>query len=193
VSEQEAERTAVAWVADLGDRTRFTAHVEYKEPGPFSILSGPHGVDVADAVAWARQHAGRVVVRLGEEFFSAGDVPRADFPEWPHPASKSPPSDIGQDQVAWRVEARTGWFRGDAEPIARRLAEAVRADPATTHTEHDATARGFSVRFTVMNPSEDGAREVASRLLRSAWSAARIEATAHDYDVSSIVVRTAPR
>ena len=193
MSEQQPGLTAVGYVADLGDGTGFTAHVEYREPGPFSFLSGPNRVDEADAVAWARRHAARVVVRIGEDFFSAGELPKSDLPQWPHQARQPTATENGDEKVPWYVEARTGWFRGDAASVARRLAEAVRADPKTAGTAHDARPRGFSVAFTIMSQSEHAAREAASRILRDAWSAAEIETSAGDYDVSSLVVRQARR
>jgi hypothetical protein len=48
-----------------------------------------HVLGAAHAIAWGRQRANRVLIRLdGESYFSAGDEPEDDLPLW---ASASEP------------------------------------------------------------------------------------------------------
>jgi hypothetical protein len=181
-------------VADLGDGKSFTAHVELPEgAGPFSWIDGPDRVEAGVAVGWARRHARQVVVRVGSQHFSAGSEPYRDLPVWTGRVSRSGLEEVGPERP-WQVEARTGWFRPDAAEVARRLAEAVRAEPEAEEVGFGRTEAGFRVTFVVAGASAIGAREAASRVLRTAWAATAIEAVAgDDYDVPSINVRERAR
>jgi hypothetical protein len=164
---------AVAWVGDDrgGD---FRALVEYDEPrGPFCVLRGPGPVSVEESVAWARSRARKVYVRVGEEFYSAGEEAVRGLPPWLSAAPPAPRASAGSERVeAWRAEARTGWFRADRESVARRLAEAVGRDDRAADA-HAARERGFSVSFTLSAASELEANEIAFGVVRSAWPRSR--------------------
>jgi hypothetical protein len=181
-------------VADLGDGKSFSAHVEYGDD-PFSVMIGPNWAEPGVAVGWARRHARRVVVRVGTEFFSAGEEPYRDAPPWPGPRSASGRADAGERGPArsWSVEAGLAWFRGDVLEVAERLAEAVRAAPEASDAGFGRTESGFRVTFVVSAAAEVEANELASVLLRAAWAATGIEATpGDDFDGDSIDVREGP-
>ncbi|HEV2874557.1 MAG TPA: hypothetical protein VGW14_05355 [Thermoleophilaceae bacterium] len=185
---------ALGRVADLGDGTSFSAHVEYAESeGPFSFMIGPDRVEAGVAVGWARRHARRVVVRVGSEHFSAGEEPHRDLPAWPGPVSDPGNGGVGPER-AWHVEASTAWFRSDGLEVAERLAEALRAEPEADEVGFGPTEAGFRVTFAVAGAAVVEARETASRVLRSAWAAAGIEAApGDDFDASSITVHEGGR
>ena len=126
----------------MGDGKTFSAHVEYAESdGPFSFINGPEFVDAGEAVAWARRHARRVVVRVGTAFFSAGEEPYRDAPAWPGRVSGQ--SNEGVRPVRrWQVEASTAWFRSDALEAAERLAEALRSEPGPADVARAASGMG---------------------------------------------------
>lgn len=49
-------------------------------------LENVHVLGAAEAMAWGRQRANRVLIRLGhtsESYFCAGDEPDNDLPRWP--------------------------------------------------------------------------------------------------------------
>jgi hypothetical protein len=183
---------AVAYVGDDRDG-RFSAHVECDEDGPFSHVDGPTGVGPEEAISWARRRAERVMVRVGLDFYTAGSEPVRDLPSWPGPRNdrKSPfePADLSDRQV----EARTGWFRDDAPDVARAIARRLDDDRRARDVADGVTKTGFSVTFAIRAASIVAARELASELLRAAWSAARIDALpGDDYDGSSVTVTPSP-
>jgi hypothetical protein len=45
-----------AWVADLGQGWGFSAHVDFGEASPFSVLPGPNQVTLEEVLGWARAH-----------------------------------------------------------------------------------------------------------------------------------------
>lgn len=65
---------------------RFSVHVEADEL-PNGFLQGPDRASEAEAVAWAREQAAKVVVRTCETWenvhYSAGEVPHRDLSPWP--------------------------------------------------------------------------------------------------------------
>ncbi len=64
---------------------RFDAHVESASLAS-GVRQGPSGVSAADAVAWARRHAARVIIRWfgpdGTKHASAGEEPAGSLPRW---------------------------------------------------------------------------------------------------------------
>jgi len=132
-----------------------------------------------------------VVVRVGSEFFSAGEEPYRDAPAWPGPDSA--PGVVGAGEGgpvrAWFVEAGTAWFRYDT----LEGAEVVRAASEAFDVGFGRTATGFRVTFLVSGASEVEANETASHALRTAWAATGIEAGADDFDMCSIDVREGRR
>jgi hypothetical protein len=177
----------------MGDEKSFSAHVEYAESdGPFSFMNGPEFVDAGEAVAWARRHARRVVVRVGTAFFSAGEEPYRDTPAWRGRVSGQGNEGVGPVR-RWQVEASTAWFPSDTLGVAERLAEALRSEAGAAEVGFGRTETGFRVTFAVSGSTAVDANETASRMLRTAWAATGIQATpGDDFDASSIHVREAP-
>jgi hypothetical protein len=176
-------------VADMGDGMSFSAHVEYAESeGPFSFMNGPEFVEAGAAVGWARRHAPRVVVRVGSDFFSAGEEGYGELPPWPGPVAASGNDGVGPVRP-WSVEARMAWFRGDAVEVAERLAEEVGSAAESSGAGFGRTQTGFRVTFVVSGVSAVEANETASRVLRAAWAATGIETTGDDFDATSVTVR----
>ena len=62
----------LAWVGDNG-QGGFSAWVDFDDPGPFSYRQGPNDVPLADALLWARRQAARVILRVGDVHYSAGE------------------------------------------------------------------------------------------------------------------------
>jgi hypothetical protein len=182
---------ALAYVGDDGDG-RFSADVECDEDCLFSHVDGPTGVGPEEAIAWARRHAERVTVRVGVDFYTAGSEAVRDLPSWPgHGNNRELPSEPAH-LSDWQVEGRTGWFRDDASDVARANARRLTATPARD-VAHGVTKTGFRVTFAIRAGSIVRARELASELLRAAWSAARIDAVpGDDYDASSVTVTPSP-
>ena len=181
-------------MTDLGDG-RFSAFVDYDDPGPFSLMPGPEFVEAREAVAWARRHAPRVVIRVEDVLYSAGEASVPGLPEWPGLGEAPEDTQPGglEKAVPWRAEARTAWFRGDGIEVARRLAHAVHSERHACEVAYEPTQTGFRVTFTVHAPSIVAAGETASRALRGAWKATDIKATpGADYDVPSLTIRPYP-
>lgn len=105
VSEQQAKVKAVGWVAYLGDRRHFTAHVEYKEPGPFSFVSGPKWVDAAEAITWARQHAERSWCGWARIFLPREMSQKRIFRSG-HTRQGASPRPAIRDRTTWHGESR---------------------------------------------------------------------------------------
>jgi hypothetical protein len=178
----------VAWVGE-NNYGRFSAHVEYDEPGPFGFMIGPHDATAGEAVAWARHRAPRVYMRLGDQHFSAGDEPIDGLAPWRPPAEAQPEVAATESSGPRRftVAAGTVWFRPDRSEVARRLAEAVNRDPRAAGAVAATTKHGFEVIFTVLASSRVDANETASFVVRRAWAGLNIDATpGDDYDLSSI-------
>jgi hypothetical protein len=178
-----------AYVGDDGDG-RFSAHVDCDEDGPFSFVLGPTGVGPEEAITWARGRAERVTVRVGSDFYTAGSEAVRDLPTWRgHGDDRELPAESAADVSDWQVEGRTGWFRDDASEVARAIARRLDDDARARDVAHGVTKTGFRVTFAIRAASIVGARELASELLRAAWSASKIDAVpGDDYDVSSITV-----
>jgi hypothetical protein len=182
-----------AYVGDDGDG-RFIAHVDCDEDGPFSFVLGPTGVGPEEAITWARRRAERVTVRVGADFYTAGSEAVRDLPSWPgHGDDRELPSEPAADLSDWQVEGRTGWFRDDASDAARVIARRLDDDARARNVEHGVTKTGLYVTFAIRAASIVRARELASELLRAAWSASKLDAVpGDDYDVSSITVTPLP-
>jgi len=185
---------ARAYVGDGGDG-RFSAHVECEEDGPFSHVVGPTGVGPEEAIAWARRRAERVTVRVGVDFYTAGSEAVRNLPSWPgQDHDRELLSEPGGHLSDWQVEGRTGWFRDDASEVARAIARLLDDDTRARDVAQGVTKTGFRVTFAIRAASIVRARELASELLRAAWSGSRIYAVpGDDYDVSSVTVTPLPR
>jgi hypothetical protein len=153
---------AIAWVVeeiggfdDDDDATYalglFSAHIE-AEGLPEGFLSGPDRVPEVEAVAWAREHAAKVVVRTCESwenvFYSAGEIPRKGVAPWPE-------GGLGLERR--RLPGWTFLDRTDADDvIAWEVIVGGRpADPRT--------APGFEERFRRALASDASVEVVAVR------------------------------
>jgi hypothetical protein len=150
-----------AYVGDDGDG-RFTAHVDCDEDGPFSHVDGPTGVGPEEAITWARRRAGRVTVRVGGDFYTAGSEAVRDLPGWPgHGDDRELPSEPAAYLSDWQVEGRTGWFRNDASDAARAIARRLDDDARARDVTHGVTKTGFHVMFAIVPRQSSG--RVSSR------------------------------
>jgi hypothetical protein len=131
-----------------------------------------------------------VTVRVGSDFYTAGSEAVRDLPSWPgHGNDRELPSEPAADFSDWHVEGRTGWFRDDALEAARAIALRLDDDARARDVAHGVTKTGFRVTFAIRAASIVQARELASGLLRGAWSGSRLVAVpGDDYDVSSVTV-----
>src|SRR6185312_12529120 len=166
------------------DGEHFDAHVEMAEPGPFSLLNGPRGVPVDVAVDWARGQAKRVLVRTGDVLYSAGAEPLPSLAQWPEqPRGER----TGQQPAssAWRVQATTGWYLGEAGGVAARMLRELGRDARVRDAQAAGSARRLELAFVVDCKGEMEAHAEASEILRTAWSRLSIVAVpGRDYDVS---------
>jgi hypothetical protein len=83
------------WVR-AAEETDYSTYWEI--PGPKPGIEGPDTDDVEEAIAWGRERASVVFVRLGpgdEHWYSAGDLPARlggqSFPQWPPPEGQPLP------------------------------------------------------------------------------------------------------
>ena len=122
----------------------FSAHIDGS-----ALVDGPDAVPIEDALAWARERAERIVVRVdrhGEQEFSAGREPVGSLPPWP-PADYVPvrrraagseymDRTTDDEPIAWAVliVVQRGWG-----PIpggtARAFADAIAAVAGGAVTE----------------------------------------------------------
>jgi hypothetical protein len=183
---------AVAWVGDNGQGA-FSAWVDYDDPGPFSYRHGPSDVPLADALFWARAQSPRVILRVGDVHYSAGEEQAGGKPVWTHEVA-TPASAAGNTGsiVGWRVDARVCWFRVDREAVAMELTRAIERDPRAADAAMTLRVPEFSVRFALRARSELDAHELASEILQSAWSALDAHADpGEDFDGPSMSVTPA--
>jgi hypothetical protein len=182
----------VAWVVDNG-RGGFSAWVDYDDPGPFSYTQGPSDAPLADALFWAHRQAARVILRVSDVHYSAGEERAGGKPVWTQdvgPATAA--ANNAGPIVAWRVDAGMAWFRADRETVATALAEVIAQDRRAGDAAMTLAVPDFSVRFTLRARSELAANKVASEILQTAWAALDVEANpGDDFDLTSISVTLA--
>jgi hypothetical protein len=177
-------------VADEGDGATFFAHAELDEPGPFSFVNGPDEVPAEEAIGWARQHARRVIVRIGDAHYSAGEEPVEGLERWR--GTPAPPLPATGAPVASRVVASTGWHGADRPEVARSLAAGVEKNQRARGVARAVDATGFEVAFTITAASLVEANEVASAIVRRAWADTGIEAVpGEDFDGDGVSVQRA--
>jgi hypothetical protein len=181
---------ARAYVGDTNGAYSFSASVEHAEAGPFAYTLGPEDVDLGTALTWARSRADQVVLRVGNDRFSAGRSPVGDLPHWRADAPLADDATPVGKPADWEVEAHVNCLRSDAEHVDSRLAEAISVDPVSSEVIHRARPFGFALGFSLSGLTKHDARELASEVLRTAWHATGIQAVGgQDFDVSSVTVR----
>lgn len=70
------------------EEPEYGGHWEVDEPRPHIEEEGPGWDDVEEAIAWGRERAPKVMVILGDEYYSAGEEQAGTAPEWPPPGWK---------------------------------------------------------------------------------------------------------
>lgn len=173
----------------------FSAYVDLDAPEPFAFVQGPDWASQEQAVAWARTRAERVIVRVGERFYSAGTDPAAALTAWAPPEPSVEPSPSAWPTLAerWWVEGGMGWFRHDTQDVIEAFCAALstRADPSTVSCWR--TESGFHAEFALAGGEITRASEEACRIARESWTASGITAEpGTDFDAVSVSVR-APR
>lgn len=85
-------RRGIVWIAPrdprvpagrMVDPVRTVFWASWQDGGP---LENVHVIGAEQAIAWGRDRAQHVLIRLGqtdETYFSAGDAPEVDLPRWP--------------------------------------------------------------------------------------------------------------
>jgi hypothetical protein len=118
----------------------FTAHWQAAD-GQEHLL-GPRGVSADEAIAWGRQHADVVLIRLGDSdlHHSAGSRHLPDLPVWPEGKEVAPRRLPGMEHldlesprpIPWevRIPRRVSKRRADAE--LEELRAALADDPAVS-------------------------------------------------------------
>lgn len=116
-----ARRRGVVWIAEEVEwdddgggswlTARFWAHHDTGR-----VAAEVEGVSAEDAIAWGRERADTVHIRLGRgEYHTAGAVPTPDLEPWPPPdlpplVRRRPPADAWRDRtatdppIAWAVQ-----------------------------------------------------------------------------------------
>lgn len=168
------------------DGVTFAAHVAYDVPGPFCFCNGPVG-EAALAVGWSRAHAKTVLVRVGSEMFSAGQVPIPGIERWEGPASQWRATDA-KDRRHWRVLAQTSVHPPKLLPtVAMPIRHSLDAVETTRDVDISARDGMMTISFCMEAGDELQAHAAAFHVLSEAWKHARFE-TEPSYDASSISV-----
>ncbi len=167
----DERRNRTAWVGErfeIEDAGRLTGlfDVHWEALDGEELGDGPQGVAVDEAVAWGREHASFVSVRLGgsDTFYSAGeldlnDLPASDEeddePYLPWPAEgmvvrsrpMGAPPDGSVQEVDWRIHA-TGTVSPDPEDLAR-LRALLEADARLRDVELTSSREGVRMRCVI--------------------------------------------
>ena len=145
---------------------------------------GPNGVDLAAALSWAPAKSSRVVVWLGDQGYSAGAVPLAEFPPLPvdigSPGPRRNPAFAYLDRlpsdppVQWPVEID---FHLEREPLgeaARAFVDSIAKEPAVIALAADPFATDRTVRsaFQFRARTYTEVNELADAILKRAMKAA---------------------
>ena len=168
---------------------KFSAHIDYGDARPFRFLNGPHAVDAGVAVAWARERASKVLIRVENEMFSGGTEPIPGIPRWPVDVRSHAVRD-NSATAPWRVRGTTTLLRGDPVAAAGELARALDRDARASQIRVTRLDRRLELALVVEASGELAAQEAASAVLRDAWDASELD-DVHpgDYDASEIVVQ----
>jgi hypothetical protein len=178
-----AEREGTVFIAedlDLRDTNwfsgRFSAHWEHGR----RHQDGPVGVPAAEAIAWGRRQADRVLIRLVDsEYYSAGTERETDMEPWPEERAVEPRREPGmehldlvtQEPIAWEVRLPY-WIsrrRTGADLAALRAAHEADTAVADVRAEVERHKRVDAIlRFTVRARTHAEALEVVLGIERRA-------------------------
>jgi hypothetical protein len=176
-----AEREGTVFISeDVGE--------SYWFPGTFSASwqhgdryrDGPAGVSAEEAIAWGREQADRVLIRLADsDYYSAGSEPAGDREPWPEGRVVEPRRQPGMEHLDLASEAPIDWEvrlarwisreRTDADVAA--LLEALAAEPGVgdVRAEVERGARVEAIlRFTIQARSHPEAVSAARAVERRA-------------------------
>lgn len=113
----------------------FSAH--WGAPHGQGFRKGPEGVSADVAIAWGREQADRVLIRLADsEYYSAGRKTAKDLEPWPEGMVVEPRREPGfehldlvaDEPVPWQVRLPRWISRARTETDVERLREALRGD-----------------------------------------------------------------
>lgn len=166
-------RFSASWTSGRGD-------------GPWA--RGPCGVSAEEAIAWGRERAPVVVLRVGEgAHYSAGDEqPREELPPWPsdgielgrrrHPAMAHLDRTESDPPILWDARISSVCPDGRAGDYAEAFGRQVAADPVATgaiwRERVGADAPMAEAAFKLNARTTDEAEEIAGDVLHRACAAA---------------------
>jgi hypothetical protein len=177
---------------DFGDEFgtwsgRWSAHWDADE-GP-EHRDGPHEVTAAEAIAWGRARADKVLIRPGDSdiYYSAGAVNVGDdgavWPEGREPLPRREPSLAYLDRtdevppIQWRVDCgSTGGPEAPDDAAVNAMIALLSSDPTVAvafRRQLDAYRNRRPVSFVVIAATHNAALELAHAALDRARTAAR--------------------
>jgi hypothetical protein len=179
-----AEREGTVFIAeDPGGEPHwfaatFSAH--WEAPHGRGFREGPRGVSAEEAIAWGREQADRVLLRLADsEYYSAGERPAADREPLPEDLAVEPRREPGmeyldlvcEEPIAWEVRLPRWVSRERTDADVARLQAALEADPGASRVRVK-VKRGERVeailRFVVQAHSHAEALKAVTALERRA-------------------------
>jgi hypothetical protein len=150
---------------------RFSAH--WQSGRDTSHRDGPELVSIEEALAWGREQADRVLIRLVDsEYYSAGRERVRDLEPWPEGSMIEPRREPGfehldlvaDEPVPWQVRLPRWISRKRTEADVERIRTALATDPAVSHVSIE-VERGERVdaiaRFVVQARSHPDALQTA--------------------------------
>jgi hypothetical protein len=156
----------------------FSAH--WQAPRDSGFREGPRGVSAEEAIAWGREYADRVLIRLADsDYYSAGTRPAADLEPWPEDRAVEPRRRPGMEHldlvsehpIAWEVRLPRWVSRERTDADVARLRAALEADPDASRVRVE-VRRGERVeailRFVVQARSHAEALEAVMAVDRRA-------------------------
>jgi hypothetical protein len=179
----------IAYVAEAEDADepgrlsgRFRVHWESEDGDEHG--EGPGYVSAEEAIAWARRHAPRVLVRIdADTHFSAGELALDDddgtpLPTWPEegvllrPRPWGSPLDGSVQEIDWQVRAEIDDPRMLGTSVAEHLEAALSGDPRihAVHVSASEQRTTIACAFLARNPWIVTLE--ASRILKAALRAA---------------------
>jgi hypothetical protein len=173
-------KQTTAWIGQ--DFDGWSVHSATDDVGPFGVVQGPEGVDLAVAMEWARRAAPFVVLTLPTgERLSAGAQTVEGLPPWtgPPPAPPGVPADRAhrarEANVRWLASASVFWLIDESrEQVARLLLAALQAAPRVGRPTTSTNGQRIEIEFALRAPGLAEARVLTSGALTDAWLAASL-------------------